>query len=488
MNMNNVSTKWTAWGAAALLMAAAGAVQAQEITPPGSAATASTNDGNVPANSVDNNLSTRWSGCGDGAWLQLDLGTVRSVGSVGISFYKGNERTTSFDIQVATMAGAFQTVWMGSSSGTSTAEQNFDFGDVDARYVRYLGHGNSLNTWNSLQEVNIYAGAGVPPSPTPTPTNTPNVPVPTPTPTATPTSMTPTPLPSPVEITPPTATASTNDGNGPNNAVDNSLSTRWSANGDGQWLQVDLGSTRTISYIKTAAYNGNARQNRFDIQYSGSSTGPWSNALTGGMTSGTTSNEETFDFPDVTGRYVRYLGHMNTVNGFNSVTEFSVFGSTCTSCPTPTPTPRTVPRATPTPAPTATPGGGTYRQANLTNFESYPDPNSEECIRYNGCMWAGQFAFVSGKQTEQWVRDHNIAAVHEKDANTYKLKTLHLLQGTHEIDVVVYDMCSDSDCSGCCTDNAQENGLNFLIDIEKYTMQRFGSGQGIVNWRCTNCP
>ena len=270
----------------------------------------------------------------------------------------------------------------------------------------------------------------------------------------------------------------------PQNAVDNSLSTRWSANGDGQWLQVDLGSTRTISYVRVAAYNGNTRQNRFDIQVSGSSTGPWTNVLTNALTSGTTTAEQTFAFPDATGRYVRYLGHMNTVNTFNSVTEFSVFGSTCATCPTPTPTPRSAPRATPTPTPTP---GGTWRRANLTNFESYPDPNSEECIRYNGCTWAGQFAFVSGKQTEQWVRDHNIAAVHEKDANTYKLKTLRVRQGTLQIDAVVYDMCSDSDCSGCCTDNASANGLNFLIDLEKYTMQRFGSGEGIVDWQCLNC-
>jgi hypothetical protein len=27
-----------------------------------------------------------------------------------------------------------------------------------------------------------------------------------------------------------------------------------------------------------------------------------------------------------------------------------------------------------------------------------------------------------------------------------------------------------------------------LIDIEKYTMQRFGSGDGIVDWMCLDCP
>jgi hypothetical protein len=130
---------------------------------------------------------------------------------------------------------------------------------------------------------------------------------------------------------------------------------------------------------------------------------------------------------------------------------------------------------------------GTWMKANLTNFTSYPDPNSQECIVYNGCMWAGQFAFVSGTQPESWVMSHNIAAVHEKDGPTYKLKTLRLRQGSKTIDVAVYDACSDSDCMGCCTQNAHQNGLNFLIDIEKYTMQRFGTGDGIVEWMCLDC-
>ena len=77
---------------------------------------------------------------------------------------------------------------------------------------------------------------------------------------------------------------------------------------------------------------------------------------------------------------------------------------------------------------------------------------------YNGCLWAGQFAFVSGKQTEAWVQAHNIAAVHERDAQTYRLKTLRLRQGTRQIDAKVYDMCADSDCNGCCTQNANAGG------------------------------
>jgi hypothetical protein len=128
-----------------------------------------------------------------------------------------------------------------------------------------------------------------------------------------------------------------------------------------------------------------------------------------------------------------------------------------------------------------------YKYANLTNFESYPDPGSEECQEYNGCYWAGQFAFVDGKKSKNWVRAHNIVAVHERDANKYKLKTLRLKKGSDTIDVKVYDECSDSDCDGCCTHNANAGGVRFLIDIEKYTMQRFGHGDGKIEFKCLDC-
>jgi hypothetical protein len=127
----------------------------------------------------------------------------------------------------------------------------------------------------------------------------------------------------------------------------------------------------------------------------------------------------------------------------------------------------------------------TARRANLTNFESYPDPDSEECREYNGCTWAGYFAFVNGRKSESWVRSHNIIAVHQRDAQRYKLKTFRLTKNGRSIDAKVYDMCADSDCNGCCTRNARSTG--FLIDIEKYTMQRFGSGSGTVQWTCLDC-
>lgn len=127
-----------------------------------------------------------------------------------------------------------------------------------------------------------------------------------------------------------------------------------------------------------------------------------------------------------------------------------------------------------------------WHQANLTWYTSWPEPGSEECIEYNGCTWAGYFAGVEGQMTEEWVSQHNIIAVHEKDWKQYKLKTFRLRMNGSTIDAVVYDMCSDSDCDGCCTENAGEIG--FLIDIEKYTRERFdGNGDGVVEWTCLDC-
>lgn len=126
-----------------------------------------------------------------------------------------------------------------------------------------------------------------------------------------------------------------------------------------------------------------------------------------------------------------------------------------------------------------------WRKANLTYYTSYPDPGSEECIKYSGCEWAGQFAALSSKMPESWVAANNIASVHSKDFATYKLKTLRLRQGDKQIDVKVYDECADSDCSGCCTANSKSTG--FLIDLESYTAARFGTNSGIVEWVCLDC-
>ncbi|RME75666.1 MAG: discoidin domain-containing protein, partial [Chloroflexi bacterium] len=119
--------------------------------------TASSDDGNVPANTLDGDLNTRWSAQGDGQWIQFDLGKVKTVSHLRIAFYKGDQRTTGFDIELSTDGESWTQVYSGQSSGSTTEPELFDFDDTPARYVRIIGHGNSKNDWNSLTEVEVYA-------------------------------------------------------------------------------------------------------------------------------------------------------------------------------------------------------------------------------------------------------------------------------------------------------------------------------------------
>ncbi len=148
------------------VLAVPGAAQAAdvEITPAASAVTASTDDGDVPGNVVDNNYSTRWSGQGDGAWLQLDLGAVHTVTHIKIAVYQGDTRENVFQLQYWD-GSAWHTVVDSHSGGTSTGLESFTFPAVQTSKVRYVGHGylldsdGSAGTWNSLSEVEVWGGA-----------------------------------------------------------------------------------------------------------------------------------------------------------------------------------------------------------------------------------------------------------------------------------------------------------------------------------------
>jgi len=124
--------------------------------PPCDPVTASGNDGNVPANVLDNNLNTRWSANGDGQWIQFCLANITTVTGVQIAFYNGNTRTSTFDILTGTDGTNWTTAASGLvSSGTSLNLETFNITPRSAKYARIVGHGNSVNAWNSYTEVKI---------------------------------------------------------------------------------------------------------------------------------------------------------------------------------------------------------------------------------------------------------------------------------------------------------------------------------------------
>ena len=286
--------------AAAVLMALSlnvGALEASSVS-------ASANDGNVAANTVDDNLSTRWSAKGnDGSnWLEFNFDSAANISAVNIAFYKGDSRSTYFEIQSSEDGSDWSVELSGTSSGASNELETFELNNsISAQYVRIVGLGNSSNTWNSITEV-TFTEAEV---------ETPVIEEPE--------------TEEPVDTTPidASATSSANDGNVAANVLDDSLDTRWSANGSGQWLRLDLGSQQSLDNVQIAFFKGNARQSNFSIELSNDGS-TWSTAVSETNSSGNSVELETFTFNETTARYVRYTGYGNSANTWNSVTEFAV--------------------------------------------------------------------------------------------------------------------------------------------------------------------
>jgi Alginate lyase/F5/8 type C domain len=144
------------------LLAVAVAAPAAHAAPlPVTSVTASGDDGNVPGNTLDGNLSTRWSDEGDGVWIRYDLGSARTVGSVAIAWHQGDIRRFTFDVQLSTDASTWTTVVSRrATSGTTLQPEPYDFTDRSARYVRVVGHGNTTNEWTSITETAVQGADG----------------------------------------------------------------------------------------------------------------------------------------------------------------------------------------------------------------------------------------------------------------------------------------------------------------------------------------
>src|SRR6266567_4907980 len=135
-------------------------------TLPVASVSASGDDGNIPQNTLDNNLATRWSASGDGQWIRYDLGAVMAVGPVNIAWYRGTEWASAFDIEVSLDSLTWTRVFTGRSSGLTLQPERYDFPTVPGRYVRVIGHGQwsgttQLSLWNSITETAIYGSAAV---------------------------------------------------------------------------------------------------------------------------------------------------------------------------------------------------------------------------------------------------------------------------------------------------------------------------------------
>src|SRR2546422_4950650 len=328
---------------------------------------ASGDDGNIPQNTLDNNLATRWSASGDGQWIRYDLGAVMAVGPVNIAWYRGTEWASAFDIEVSLDSLTWTRVFTGRSSGQTLQPERYDFPVAPGRYVRIVGHGQwsgttQLSLWNSITEVAIYASA-----------------------------------PAPVDPVPVAVVASGyQDPNVPQNTLDLNLATRWSAEGDGQWIRYDLGTVMAVGPVDIAWYGGTEWASAFEIQVS-LDTVTWTSAFTG-QSSGQTLQPERYDFPTATGRYVRIVGHgqwsgTTQLRLWNSITEVAIYGSAAVVDPVP------VASVTVSPASGSLEAGATVQLAGVTK-DSVGNLLTVRTVRWTSSTGAAATVSTSGLGTD----------------------------------------------------------------------------------------
>lgn len=103
-----------------------------------------------PTNLFDDNFDTRCAISGE-CWFEIDLGAVKDISGVALSFMDGDKRYQYLDIAYSEDGVNYKKVFSGQSTGV-TSEYEYYLMPGKARYIRVYGHGNSTSTWNSITE------------------------------------------------------------------------------------------------------------------------------------------------------------------------------------------------------------------------------------------------------------------------------------------------------------------------------------------------
>jgi hypothetical protein len=121
---------------------------------------------NSGANAVDGNVSSVWSNKGrTGEWIEIDLGQLKTICYLDISWAKGVRRENNFSLLVSTHNDtspntAEDILWYrGSSTGRLAGPSSFErveIDDVVARFVKIAVSGNQWNNWAAINELRVH--------------------------------------------------------------------------------------------------------------------------------------------------------------------------------------------------------------------------------------------------------------------------------------------------------------------------------------------
>ncbi|MFF5768392.1 galactose-binding domain-containing protein [Streptomyces tanashiensis] len=239
--------------------------------------------GTPAANATDGSMSTRWASAStDPSWIKVDLGSVQTVNRVVLAWEAAYGK--DYQIQMSNDGTNWTTVYT-RTAGTGGTETLTGFSG-SGRYIRMNGtargttHGYSLYEFQAFHDTDLAKGKPTTASSVETPVF-------------------------------PAA-----------NATDGNAATRWSSSrADSQWLQVDLGSTKSINQVRLSWETAYAKAFQIQVSDDGSH---WINLYS--ATAGTGGVQNLTGLAG-NGRYIRMNATARgTVYGY-SLWSFEVYGS-----------------------------------------------------------------------------------------------------------------------------------------------------------------
>jgi hypothetical protein len=114
-----------------------------------------------PNNVSDGSLATKWSAIGDNQWLIFAFTEPFKISHLEIAFLPGQKYSSYFDIYASKDSITWEPILkQGTSCNFSGDLQTFDFPALNTgteySYLKYVGHGNSLDTKNIISEFRIF--------------------------------------------------------------------------------------------------------------------------------------------------------------------------------------------------------------------------------------------------------------------------------------------------------------------------------------------
>ena len=114
-----------------------------------------------PVNTIDGNISTKWTSDGDDKWLLFTLDAPFKISYLALAFLQGQNYESYFDILASRDNATWDKILTGEASCKFSGErQVFDipalYSNTEYLYFKFVGHGNSLSLLNNVSEIKLF--------------------------------------------------------------------------------------------------------------------------------------------------------------------------------------------------------------------------------------------------------------------------------------------------------------------------------------------